>query len=90
MLISIAIFVLGRVMYVSRPPQGNMLVKMFRCIRNARKMKKKDTKEREHWLDYAEETDGKQMVTDVKALLNGKDSKIPIAIAYSFTLFLEE
>lgn len=87
MLTSIAIFVLGRSLYVSRPPQGNMVVKMFRCIRNARVMKKKEKgqKKREHWLDYAEETDGKQMVTDIKALLNVLVLYIPLPIFW--TLF---
>lgn len=87
MLVSIVIFVLGRSMYISKPPQGNMLVKMFRCIKNARALKKKEKglKEREHWLDYAEETDGKQLVTDVKALLNVLMLYIPLPIFW--TLF---
>lgn len=87
MLASIVIFVLGKPLYVSKPPQGNMIVKMFKCIKNARAMKKKEQglQKREHWLDYAEETDGKQLVTDVKALLNVLVLYIPLPIFW--TLF---
>lgn len=87
MLVSIGIFVIGRAWYVMKPPQGNMLVKVFRCIKNARAMKSKEKglKSREHWLDYAEETDGAQMVIDVKALLNVLVLYIPLPIFW--TLF---
>ena len=85
MLISIVIFILGRRWYISKPPQGNMLVKVFRCIKNARAMKKKEKglAKREHWLDYAEGTDGKQMVTDVKALLNVLVLYIPLPMFWA-------
>lgn len=87
MVASIVIFVVGRSMYISKPLQGNMIVKMFRCIKNARAMKKKEKglTKREHWLDYAEETDGKQMVTDSKALLNVLFLYLPLPLFW--TLF---
>lgn len=87
MLVSIGIFVIGKKWYVMKPAQGNMLVKVAKCIKNARAQKKKEKglKKREHWLDYAEETDGKQMVIDVKALLNVLFLYIPLPIFW--TLF---
>lgn len=87
MVVSIVIFIIGKFMYISRPPQGNMLMKVFRCIRNGLKLKKKekDINPREHWLDYAEETDGKQLVADIKALLNVLVLYIPLPLFW--TLF---
>lgn len=53
------------------PPSGNIIVKVFKCIWHAFKVKSKEhlTKPRYHLLDYAEAKYGKQMVYDIKCLL---------------------
>lgn len=53
------------------PPSGNIIVKVFKCIVHALKMRTKErlTKPRYHWLDYAESKYGKQLVYDIKCLM---------------------
>ncbi|XP_067640961.1 peptide transporter family 1 isoform X2 [Eurosta solidaginis] len=71
MLMSVVIFVAGRKLYVIKPPAGNMIFGVSKCISDAiggwRRERK--TNPRKHWLDYAEPTSGEQMVADTKILL---------------------
>ncbi|XP_053950502.1 peptide transporter family 1 isoform X1 [Anastrepha ludens] len=71
MLLSVVIFVAGRRLYVVKPPAGNMIFGVSKCISDAiggwRRERK--TNPRKHWLDYAEPTSGQKMVADTKVLL---------------------
>ncbi|KAM7348686.1 yin isoform 2-T2 [Cochliomyia hominivorax] len=71
MLISVVIFVAGKKLYVMKPPAGNMILGVSKCITEAiggwRRERK--TSPRKHWLDYAEPKMGQKMVSDTKTLL---------------------
>lgn len=71
MLLSVVIFIAGKKLYVMKPPAGNMIFGVSKCISEAiggwRRERK--TSPRKHWLDYAEPKVGQKMVADTKILL---------------------
>ncbi|XP_058985772.1 peptide transporter family 1 isoform X2 [Musca domestica] len=71
MLLSVVIFVAGKRLYVMKPPAGNMILGVSRCISQAISgwRRERKTKPKPHWLDYAEPAVGSKMVSDVKTLL---------------------
>ncbi|KAF2882325.1 hypothetical protein ILUMI_23849 [Ignelater luminosus] len=84
MIVSIIIFALGKPMYRIKTPEGNMLVRVSKCISGAisNKIKSKGVK-KEHWLDYAEEEHGAKLVRDVKALLKVLVLYIPLPVFWA-------
>ncbi|KAJ6638176.1 Peptide transporter family 1 [Pseudolycoriella hygida] len=85
MVTSIIIFVLGKTLYKVTAPSGNMLVKVSRCISHAisRKMKERKSNPKAHWLDYAVEKHGQQLVNETKVLLNVLVLYIPLPVFWS-------
>jgi len=85
MIASIIVFVFGRPLYKMIPPSENMVVKVSSCIKSAivNKKKEKKVKARDHWLDYAEETHGQQLVSDVKILLKVLVLYIPLPLFWA-------
>ncbi|KAJ6628059.1 Solute carrier family 15 member 2, partial [Pseudolycoriella hygida] len=79
------IFVSGSKCYVSKPPSGNMLVKVIQCISNALREKfaygKKATFN--HWLDYSIEKHGESLVSETKMVLDVLVMFIPLPIYWS-------
>ncbi|XP_011187890.1 peptide transporter family 1 isoform X4 [Zeugodacus cucurbitae] len=71
MLLSVVIFVAGRKLYVVKPPAGNMIFGVSKCISDAIGAWRRERKSnpRKHWLDYAEAKSGQKMVADTKVLL---------------------
>ncbi|KAG5684405.1 hypothetical protein PVAND_013640 [Polypedilum vanderplanki] len=72
MVVAILFFLFGKFLYKILPNQGNMLVKVCKCIGNAISTRKheKQTSPREHWLDYGETKYGRKLVLETKILLN--------------------
>lgn len=62
-----------------------MLLNVAKCIVNALKTKSKEqlTKPRYHWLDYAEQKCGKQLVYDVKCLMKILVLYVPLPIFWA-------
>ncbi|KAI4472091.1 oligopeptide transporter-related [Holotrichia oblita] len=83
MITSIVIFVLGKPLYFIRKPEGNMVIRVSKCIATAIKQKSKSKEKREHWLDHATEIHGKQLVQDVKALLRVLLLYIPLPVFWA-------
>uniref|UniRef100_A0A7G3AJE6 Putative h+/oligopeptide symporter n=1 Tax=Lutzomyia longipalpis TaxID=7200 RepID=A0A7G3AJE6_LUTLO len=85
MFTSILIFVAGKFLYVLKPPAGNMLVRVSSCIKNALSVRRKErkTNPREHWLDYAEEKHGKELITEIKTLFNVLVLYIPLPVFWA-------
>ncbi|XP_036338588.1 peptide transporter family 1-like [Rhagoletis pomonella] len=71
MLLSAVIFIAGRKLYVVKPPAGNIIFGVSKCISRAITgwRRERKTNPRKHWLDYAEPTSGQKMVADTKLLL---------------------
>jgi len=63
------LLVLGKNMYVMKPPEGNIMTKVIGSIYYALKRRITSGSEREHWLDYAKEKYDNGIVEDVKCLL---------------------
>ncbi|XP_070494679.1 peptide transporter family 1-like [Chironomus tepperi] len=83
MTFSIILFLSAK--YRTTPAQGNMFVKIVKCICNAISTKKKEkaTNPREHWLEYAEPKFGKKLVMETKILLNVLVLYIPLPIFWA-------
>ncbi|XP_004523943.1 peptide transporter family 1 isoform X2 [Ceratitis capitata] len=85
MAVSIIIFVLGRPLYKSKPPAGNMVVLVSKTIGNAiaTKWKEKKTNPREHWLDYADKKYDRQLIEDVKVLMRVLVLYLPLPVFWA-------
>ncbi|CAO1383568.1 unnamed protein product [Diamesa tonsa] len=70
MVVSIIVFIFGRVLYTVKKPTGNVIVLVSKCVLNAISEKSKQSQRSlSHWLDYAEPKYGKQLVDDIKSIL---------------------
>uniref|UniRef100_A0A336KPU9 Oligopeptide transporter 1 n=2 Tax=Culicoides sonorensis TaxID=179676 RepID=A0A336KPU9_CULSO len=85
MIVSIVIFICGRVLYTVKKPEGNMIVVVSKCIGNAitTRIKEKKTQKREHWLDYAEATYGKQLINDIKSVFRVLVLFLPLPVFWA-------
>ncbi|GJQ78756.1 hypothetical protein Trydic_g2790 [Trypoxylus dichotomus] len=83
MITSIVIFVLGKPLYFIRQPEGNMVIRVSKCISTALREKSKASQKKEHWLDHATDTHGKQLVEDVKGLLKVLVLYIPLPVFWA-------
>lgn len=79
------IFLIGKPFYTMKEPAGNMMLSVSKCIVHALKTRSKErlTKPRYHWLDYADQKFGKQLVYDVKCLLKILVLYIPLPIIWA-------
>lgn len=85
MAISIVIFIGGKFMYRILPIQGNMVLKVCKCISNAISTRKREkaTNPREHWLEYAAPKYGKKLVMETKILLNVLVLYLPLPVFWA-------
>ncbi|KAJ6665476.1 hypothetical protein lerEdw1_003317 [Lerista edwardsae] len=70
MVIALVVFIAGNGMYKKAPPQGNVLLDVWKCIwfavTNRIKNRSQHIPKREHWLDWASEKYSNQLITEVK------------------------
>ena len=83
MLVATVILVIGKPMYVMKPPQGNILTKVCGSIYMGIKGKFTSNENREHWLDHAREKYGRYLVEDVKLLLKVLCMYIPLPVFWA-------
>ncbi|XP_058829773.1 peptide transporter family 1 [Topomyia yanbarensis] len=85
MVVSIAIFLIGKPLYKLTDPAGNMFVKVSKCIWTAirTRSKEKSVNPREHWLDYSEKRWGQQLVDETKILMNVLRLYIPLPVFWA-------
>ncbi|XP_065363169.1 peptide transporter family 1 isoform X1 [Calliphora vicina] len=85
MAVSIVVFVLGKPLYKSKPPAGNMVVLVSKTIGNAisTKWRESKTNPREHWLDYADQKYEKSLIEDVKVLMRVLVLYLPLPIFWA-------
>ncbi|KAF5306063.1 hypothetical protein FQA39_LY09041 [Lamprigera yunnana] len=84
MVVSIIVFAVGKPLYKIKKPEGNVLVKVSKCIANAisTKIKSKGVK-KENWLDYAEEKHGAKLVSEVKSVIKVLVLYIPLPVFWA-------
>ncbi|XP_061465099.1 solute carrier family 15 member 2 isoform X2 [Rhineura floridana] len=70
MVIALVVFIAGNGIYKKTPPEGNILLKVCKCIgfavTNRIKNRSQHIPKREHWLDWASEKYSNQLITEVK------------------------
>lgn len=83
MIISIVIFAAGRPLYRIKRPEGNVIVQVAKCVTNAISRKCRSTEKKDHWLHYAEEEYGPNLVADIKATLHVLVLYLPLPIFWA-------
>ncbi|XP_068235050.1 solute carrier family 15 member 2 isoform X2 [Palaemon carinicauda] len=83
MVIALVWFLVGSKYYIKKPPGNNVLVEVTSTISHALKMRRKSTKERDHWLDHADDKYSKDLIADVKVLLKVLLMYIPLPIFWA-------
>ncbi|NP_001281114.1 solute carrier family 15 member 1b [Cynoglossus semilaevis] len=70
MVVALIVFILGSGMYIKVAPQGNVLVKVCKCIgfaiKNRFRHRHSQYPKRQHWMDWAEEKYDKLLIAQVK------------------------
>ncbi|KAG4079780.1 hypothetical protein HA402_014911, partial [Bradysia odoriphaga] len=71
--------------YLQKPPSGNMLIKVIRCVTNgiAEKWKQRSAEPKAHWLDYAEMKHGPHLVSETKIVIGILKLYIPLPIFWA-------
>ncbi|XP_053167080.1 solute carrier family 15 member 1 isoform X2 [Hemicordylus capensis] len=87
MAIALIVFIAGSTMYKRAEPRGNILVQVSRCIAfsigNRFKHRSKEFPKREHWLDWASEKYGKQLIAQTKMVLKVLFLYIPLPMFWA-------
>ena len=79
MLVATVIIILGKPLYTMKPPQGNILTRVFGSIGYAVK-KKYDGVPADHWMDLAKDKYEPQLVEDVKCVLRVLVLYLPLPV----------
>ncbi|XP_042222595.1 solute carrier family 15 member 1-like isoform X2 [Homarus americanus] len=69
MVVALLLFLAGHSKYIMKPPEGNILVRVWSCIMHALRQKCKTKENKEHWLDHASDKFDKSLISDVKVVL---------------------
>uniref|UniRef100_A0A9J8CYD7 Solute carrier family 15 member 2 n=2 Tax=Cyprinus carpio TaxID=7962 RepID=A0A9J8CYD7_CYPCA len=86
MVIALVVFISGSGLYKKSPPEGNVLVRVCKCIgfaiqnrwRNSKKSPKKS-----HWLDWAEEKYPKRLIQEIKMVFRVLVLYIPLPMFWA-------
>ncbi|XP_011866466.1 PREDICTED: solute carrier family 15 member 1 isoform X2 [Vollenhovia emeryi] len=83
MVISIVIFVSGKVMYKMVKPTGNLIVTVTKCVCHAIANKFRRKANRDHWLDHADDVYDNKLIEDIKVALRVLKLFIPLPIFWA-------
>lgn len=83
MFVATVILIIGRPMYVMKPPQGNIVTKVVGSIVCALKNKMRSNENRDHWMDHAREKYGRDFVEDVKDFLKVIFMYLPLPVFWA-------
>ncbi len=81
--VATVLLVLGKKMYVMKPPEGNIMFKVFGSIFYAVRRKFTSSENREHWMDYAAEKYDRGVVEDVKMMLKVLWMYLPLPVFWA-------
>ncbi|XP_054887282.1 solute carrier family 15 member 1 [Poeciliopsis prolifica] len=89
MAVALVVFIMGSGMYYKTKPEGNIMLKVSKCIgfaiKNRYRHKSKQYPKREHWMDWAEEKYDKLLIAQIKIALRVLLLYIPLPMFW--TLF---
>ncbi|NXW92023.1 S15A1 protein, partial [Alopecoenas beccarii] len=87
MAVSLIVFIIGSKMYKKVRPQGNIMIKVFKCIgfaiKNRFRHRSKEFPKREHWLDWASEKYDKRLIVQTKMVLKVLFLYIPLPMFWA-------
>ncbi|CAL1598351.1 unnamed protein product [Knipowitschia caucasica] len=87
MVVALIVFIVGSGMYNKTAPQGNILVKVCKCvgfaIKNRYRHRASSYPKREHWMDWAEEKYDKLLIAQVKMVLKVLFLYIPLPMFWA-------
>uniref|UniRef100_A0A672UB34 Solute carrier family 15 member 1 n=1 Tax=Strigops habroptila TaxID=2489341 RepID=A0A672UB34_STRHB len=87
MAVSLVVFVIGSGMYKKVQPQGNIMIRVFKCIgfaiKNRFRHRSKEFPKREHWLDWASEKYDKRLIVQTKMVLKVLFLYIPLPMFWA-------
>uniref|UniRef100_A0A8C2U7R1 Solute carrier family 15 member 1 n=1 Tax=Coturnix japonica TaxID=93934 RepID=A0A8C2U7R1_COTJA len=87
MAVSLVVFIAGSGMYKKVQPQGNIMVRVFKCIgfaiKNRFRHRSKEYPKREHWLDWASEKYDKRLIAQTKMVLKVLFLYIPLPMFWA-------
>uniref|UniRef100_A0A671QQC0 Solute carrier family 15 member 2 n=1 Tax=Sinocyclocheilus anshuiensis TaxID=1608454 RepID=A0A671QQC0_9TELE len=86
MIVALVVFISGSGLYKKCPPEGNVLVRVCKCIgfaiRNRWRNSKKSPK-KSHWLDWAEEKYPKRLIQEIKMVFRVLVLYIPLPMFWA-------
>uniref|UniRef100_A0A3B3Y7L9 Solute carrier family 15 member 1a n=1 Tax=Poecilia mexicana TaxID=48701 RepID=A0A3B3Y7L9_9TELE len=89
MAVSLVVFILGSGMYYKTKPEGNIMLKVSKCIgfaiKNRYRHRSRKYPKKEHWMDWAEEKYDKLLIAQIKIALRVLLLYIPLPMFW--TLF---
>lgn len=84
MVVALILFICGKSLYEIRPPEGNIVLQVSKCICYAIKNKcKSSEKKKSHWLDYADDKYDKKLIADIKILFHVLVLYIPLPLFWA-------
>ncbi|KAM5182220.1 solute carrier family 15 member 1 [Mantella aurantiaca] len=87
MAVALLVFVVGSRMYKKVSPQGNIIVKVCKCISfaisNRYRNRSKSIPKREHWMDWAKENYNELLIAQVKMVLKVLFLYIPLPMFWA-------
>ncbi|XP_059356317.1 solute carrier family 15 member 2-like [Carassius carassius] len=86
MVIALVVFITGSGLYKKSPPEGNVLVRVCKCIGFAirnRWMSSENSPKRSHWLDWAEEKYSKRLIQEIKMVFRVLVLYIPLPMFWA-------
>uniref|UniRef100_A0A670KGR4 Solute carrier family 15 member 1 n=1 Tax=Podarcis muralis TaxID=64176 RepID=A0A670KGR4_PODMU len=87
MAVALLVFIVGSTMYKKVQPQGNVMVRVAKCITfsigNRFRHRSKQYPKREHWLDWASEKYDKRLIAQTKMVLRVLFLYIPLPMFWA-------
>ncbi|XP_040192067.1 solute carrier family 15 member 1 [Rana temporaria] len=87
MAVALVVFVVGSGMYKKVSPQGNIMVKVFKCISfaisNRFRNRSRSTPKREHWMDWAKEKYDDLLIAQIKMVVKVLFLYIPLPMFWA-------
>uniref|UniRef100_A0A8B9M2W7 Solute carrier family 15 member 1 n=1 Tax=Accipiter nisus TaxID=211598 RepID=A0A8B9M2W7_9AVES len=87
MAVALVVFIVGSRMYKKVQPQGNIMIKVSKCIgfaiKNRFRHRSKEFPKREHWLDWASEKYDKRLIAQTKMVLKVLFLYIPLPMFWA-------
>uniref|UniRef100_A0A8C5HFK4 Solute carrier family 15 member 1-like n=1 Tax=Gouania willdenowi TaxID=441366 RepID=A0A8C5HFK4_GOUWI len=87
MVVALIVFIIGSGMYNKTAPQGNIMVKVCKCVgfavKNRFRHRSSQYPKREHWMDWADEKYDKLLIAQVKMVLKVLFLYIPLPMFWA-------